>query len=473
MSLTLSKFSIVGLHNKYDISIPIHENKLILIGVNGLGKTTVVNFIYFALTEQWNRLIEYEFSCIELHINGEEVVITKSDIQEKLDFAEQLSKTFSSNRYPKSSAQQRLTYTILNTPHFLKIIQSDDGKQKSLLIRHLAQELDVPPPFVTRTIDEMSKAFQMELFGSSKTPSAIRQLSSLLDGERSQVIYLPTYRRIEQDLKSIFPNVDEDDLRRNSAQANPNRQRGHIELIQFGMQDVERKISDELKDIQLRTRAQLSSLLGSYLQDIIRNRADVIDRTRIESMTDDIVRAVLSRVDETTLSTDDKREVENAINRLKRSYTTPDSRDFYLTYFFSRLFDIYESLYESEQNIRNVVETCNRYFDQKKLEYSDVNFTLNITDTSGSELNWRTLSSGEKQVASLFTHLHLSHEESLAVLIDEPELSLSVPWQKRLLPDIAESNKCSLLIAVTHSPFIYANRLEKYAIDLSRLIRVH
>jgi predicted ATPase len=48
------------------------------------------------------------------------------------------------------------------------------------------------------------------------------------------------------------------------------------------------------------------------------------------------------------------------------------------------------------------------------------------------------------------------------VIIDEPELSLSVPWQRRFLPDILATGQCKGLIAVTHSPFIFDNELETY-----------
>jgi hypothetical protein len=38
-------------------------------------------------------------------------------------------------------------------------------------------------------------------------------------------------------------------------------------------------------------------------------------------------------------------------------------------------------------------------------------------------------------------------------------------WQQQLLPDIINSGKCELLLAVTHSPFIFDNELDKYAIE--------
>jgi predicted ATPase len=64
----------------------------------------------------------------------------------------------------------------------------------------------------------------------------------------------------------------------------------------------------------------------------------------------------------------------------------------------------------------------------------------------------------------------LSGKEKFFVLIDEPELSLSVPWQRRFLKDIRNGGFCSGLIAVTHSPFIYDNDLKPYAHSLGEFI---
>jgi predicted ATP-dependent endonuclease of OLD family len=52
------------------------------------------------------------------------------------------------------------------------------------------------------------------------------------------------------------------------------------------------------------------------------------------------------------------------------------------------------------------------------------------------------------------------------LIIDEPELSLSIEWQEMILPDILKSGKCKSLIAATHSPFIFDNELDDCAHSL-------
>lgn len=79
----------------------------------------------------------------------------------------------------------------------------------------------------------------------------------------------------------------------------------------------------------------------------------------------------------------------------------------------------------------------------------------------------KCLSSGEKQIVSIFSQLYLELDCKSLILFDEPELSLSLYWQQMLLPDIMESNKCMFMLAVTHSPFIYDNALRDSAVALS------
>lgn len=469
MGISLTNFSIFSLHGKYDVRIPISDNRLILVGVNGLGKTTVVNALYFLLTSQWGRLLEIDFQKICVELNGVAVTLNRKDIQLKLSTAERHEKTI--YRYAtRSSLPTRLVHRVISHSLWSLALDSSVG---SKAIREISRDTDVPLSYINKILAEIAE--KDDLFESSKkdAPAMADYLGILKDVGNHQVIYLPTYRRIEQDLKSIFPGLDDDDLRKLTLRTEGgtnSRVRGYVELVHFGMQDVEKKIDGEIDAIRERTRSQLANLTASYLKDIIRNRADDVQTFLFRDIDNEVVTAVLERVEENTLSAEDKLQVRLAINRIRDNEEAVEPRDKYLAYFFSRLLDIYFSLRDSEKGIRSLFDTCNKYLERKRLEYDDATFSASIIDQDGSPLSWKMLSSGEKQVASLFTHLFLSSETEQTVIIDEPELSLSVPWQKNLLPDISSSERCKLLIAVTHSPFIYANSLDSYAVDLSRCI---
>ena len=66
-----------------------------------------------------------------------------------------------------------------------------------------------------------------------------------------QILYLPTYRRIEKDLSLIFPEMDESahSVHRRKDLLSTDTQRDFIELVEFGMEDVDetfRQVQAEL-----------------------------------------------------------------------------------------------------------------------------------------------------------------------------------------------------------------------------------
>jgi predicted ATPase len=80
----------------------------------------------------------------------------------------------------------------------------------------------------------------------------------------------------------------------------------------------------------------------------------------------------------------------------------------------------------------------------------------------GQELDIDSLSSGEQHEIVLHYDLLFRVRPNTLVLIDEPELSLHVAWQKRFLPDLLEIVKTARIDALiaTHSPFIVGDRTD-------------
>lgn len=108
-------------------------------------------------------------------------------------------------------------------------------------------------------------------------------------------------------------------------------------------------------------------------------------------------------------------------------------------------------LYEKKFNTFNKV--MKRYNDQVKISYSHdgvISFWKNE-----QVIDFVKLSSGEKRIIIIFLNLIFSSEH--IILIDEPEISLSLDYQNRIIGDImniTKENKIRIMIA-THAPFIY------------------
>jgi energy-coupling factor transporter ATP-binding protein EcfA2 len=107
---------------------------------------------------------------------------------------------------------------------------------------------------------------------------------------------------------------------------------------------------------------------------------------------------------------------------------------------------------EAYENIQKFLTLINEYIGSKK-QIDEINAEIKIISKSEKQyfVSFESLSSGEKQIISIFAYLHFRNLEYF-VIIDEPEISLSLPWQKRILVDIQKN--CKGYISTTHSPFI-------------------
>ncbi|GKS83816.1 AAA family ATPase [Acidovorax sp. SUPP1855] len=97
---------------------------------------------------------------------------------------------------------------------------------------------------------------------------------------------------------------------------------------------------------------------------------------------------------------------------------------------------------------------------RRKILNIDRNSGFAIVDEAGEPLSPGTLSSGEQHQIVMFYDLIFSKKSGLLFLIDEPEISLHVEWQRQFLSDLAIISKLKghqFLIA-THSPQVIGTR---------------
>jgi predicted ATPase len=108
---------------------------------------------------------------------------------------------------------------------------------------------------------------------------------------------------------------------------------------------------------------------------------------------------------------------------------------------------------------RLLLDKVNQKFHHKQIRI-DREFGLVAESEKGRPLELDALSSGEQHELVLIYDLLFRVRQNTLVLIDEPEISLHVTWQKRFLPDLLEivaTAEFDVLMA-THSPFIVGDR---------------
>lgn len=460
--MKIESITITKLFGEYNYRIPLKDNKLILVAENGSGKTTIVNLIYFFLTRQWTKLLRYNFKSIGATINNKEFTIDKTDID--ILNSEKFKRYL--KRYP-SNIKEKIYELLISADPF-------EIMKHPYKFEYAADRLNIPTHLIFE-LTNLLNTEQLTLFNDI-IPSKGKNLRNLID---SQILYLPTYRRIEQDLKNIFPDLesDIDKYRKRKRHREPD-DTSYVELVEFGMEDVEEKINRRLYEIKEDLGNKIkNNLTGGYLRDVINKTYQNISYEQVQTFNEIALSSILNRIDETVLSKQEKNRLLAFVNEVNEKGAIDREENKIIAYFIFRLSAIYKELMDEEEDIQQFVSICNEFSTNKKFVYDNINFKITVHPYIKSRIRrkevieLKDLSSGEKQIVSLFSHIYLSRQKKFYIIIDEPELSLSVPWQQRFLMDIVNNDYCDGILAVTHSPFIFENEMEKYAAALNSFIK--
>ena len=99
-----------------------------------------------------------------------------------------------------------------------------------------------------------------------------------------------------------------------------------------------------------------------------------------------------------------------------------------------------------------LVRNLNQFYVNKRVNF-DISSGFEFVSSKGIKLQPEWLSSGEQHLLMLFCHTLLSRETSSIFIIDEPELSLNIKWQRMLmnaLKELIEGSRNQFILA-THS----------------------
>lgn len=459
MPIALDRFSVIGLHGRRNLNVEIHSNRLILVGENGTGKSTFATLVYYFLTRQWSRTRTFKFDALQATLNGQEIRVTPEILESHSEQAERI--TSLTRRFP------------LGYRHGLMSLMRERGLDELLddpfLLASAAEDMGLP----TRVVREYIMSMWNESEGAKSELSKINEVIGSFVTE--QVLFLPTYRRIEQDLKTIFRGMESDIAKMRERLAVARTSSKSIELVEFGMEDVVKAISLRMDQVKESVRTGLNSLTGTYLRDVIKGDFANVNVENLQALSRVTLNSIFARIDEETLPSYYKSRLIQKVEEIAERHTI-EAGDTVVAHFLLKLFEFYKAQQESERDVREFVRVCNGYLTGKIMVYDNINYKIFISQSdfigddspeNGEELELKSLSSGEKQIVSLFSHIYLSGKRGFFVIIDEPELSLSVPWQRKFLTDILATGECNGLIAVTHSPFIWENELEQFVHSLS------
>nr|WP_255611217.1 AAA family ATPase [Rahnella sp. GSA61A] len=450
-----------------DIELLFNKKNTIIIAENGAGKTTFINALKSTLKGQVDELrklkcdsIEIDFKDKKYHINIKELSYSK----------------FLMHGNHSSRFKQILSY--LSDSEIEDMLSHVSSKpiqkaRQTAWYKKVYHKSPFPRSELDNSLVEIKKSLKnfypdASLFDSSENPEKTES-SIFLDEIRErmkgvEVIYLPTYRRIENSTLRDEFGIEEEErivfqdgemIRVKNNESNSN--------IEFGLFDVENKLKEISSSIERKSSLGYRALSATIIEDLMTDKVTKVNPKHKNNLptVDDLSR-FLGRVVSKDKEGNNK-IIEEVTGILKDSEKLNSNS--ILKYFLSKLNGVIDSTKEMESKIESFVTICNKYLqlsdDSKSLNFDIETLQVIVKDVyTKKPIQLEDLSSGEKQIISLMAHMYLDHTKKKIVLVDEPELSLSIEWQEHVLSDISNSPSVSQLLAITHSPFVFNNELK-------------
>lgn len=439
-------FKIEKLFNQYNVSLRFGKTVNIFLGENGMGKTTILSCLYSVLSGRLDKLDNILFETIAIKFEGnEEFKLKRKDLNRYLE-----ENVYDTPRYRRMRHSNLGNIFSEKEKEELKQLAQDGAVSREELSVYAVRVGEVYAMPLRMAYEEVNRyifsLIKPDEYGNSEKAIAFKgKVENIVDVD---VLYYPTYRRIEEDMSKLGVDMDRDNVKER--------------LIQFGMKDVENRIDKVLETIKLAAINGFTKMTGVLLKQYL-NNAEIEKSIHIDKETLNIA---LDRIGD-EIESSDKEKIKHLVSN-EEIYKDENQHLFNL---IVNLISSYEKQNQHDERIRKYRDVCNAYLDGKKYVYDESNVKLEIFRHNYKKpISIQNLSSGEKQVLSIFSKLYLEQQKPCIILFDEPELSLSIKWQERFLPDIMKSEKCSLLVAVTHSPFIFDNEYDCLAQDMGECI---
>ncbi len=411
-----------GLYN-YDIPLNTEVGITIIYGMNGSGKTTLLNMIKNAIQQnrqKYNLMSNYKFNEFNIYLDDMFLSFDNSnDEYLSVKFRINNDKIHSFN-YPKKRERYdnwRRVYTedgvIIENRMYRNVIAHErDGT----IIYADDQYL---------SIDDNVEAKNKKIM--DKLDNAIK--------ERVSVHFIETQRLLD------LSNTDQD----NNVRREKNG--GVIEIVDKYSFDLAKRIQRSLTDY-----SEISQKLDKTFPERLLKRSEYLSETQINDK--------LSQLEEKRIKLGKAgflEESDNVSFYIPSNVSIQDLKvlTVYVEDVESKL-SVFDNLLIKIENLIKLLQ-----FSHKEL-YIDKTKGFIFKNDNGDEILPRQLSSGEQHELVIMYQLIFMLNNNVLILIDEPELSLHVVWQKSFINNIKtimQSTKFNVLIA-THSPQIINNYWE-------------
>ena len=448
--MKLKSLSVKKLHGAYDYYVDFNSDVTFVFGTNGCGKTTILNITEAIITGMLFKLFQYKFNNITL-----EYYKTKGEKEIKeIVISQDKNKTLSI-KYDEQ------VYSF-------GYISLDSDQRRSNDIREVTQIYFKKYPILKKIHNSFNYVY-LPLNRSMSFDNSF----DLFDEDIN-------YRMMSRHFNYRFYDPLEDDMPFSNKDYNISQIENLI-YYKYNSASAEiRKIENDFRSIVLQSLLDVTS--SSSVEEIIKSMSmsDILKIT--PSKIAEVKKQYISILRDLTSTDVDIHNCEEFFKMfqadLEGSKREKITVDFLFRYKdFQRIQSTIALAEQTRKAKERIMSTFHRFTDTmnsfisqtekgKEISISAEGKIGFCTEYSKNMLSVQYLSSGEKQLLIFFANLifGVNSKQTGIFVVDEPELSLHLSWQRIFVEKTMEINPNIQLIFATHSPeFVgrYRNKMYK------------
>lgn len=449
--MQIQNLNIKGLYGYIDKNINFNGDLTILVGVNGSGKTSILNILNWILRPKIENLCVTEFKLITLTLTFKNVKYTILCTHNKTSF-----------HYKLSADGTELNPLVVKLVRHPSKIGNDEKLQKELIEDYSGLK---PDDKELETWEIISKFPKPTVIGLDRNLYAEESSEELFIDERLKGRFIR-----KKDVSSITPlervnNIINTQYRKqkNAVLEQTNLLKNHLMLSTFDGSITRESFTTGIRyklTIQQITNAE--KRVNEYFEKFEETKFTQTELATIGSYFADL-KAVIKQY---------QSDSEDNVNKLLYGL---NANQFIKVRKLLKEFEGFDAkVSKLSRQIQSFLDTANFFLkdSSKELVFREETSELafNTLDVKGNivasykEVSF--LSSGEQQILILLSYLAFNSSDGKIFIIDEPELSLHIKWQECFLEKLDKITPPETqIILATHSP-ILANKKKNKAILL-------
>lgn len=425
----IRKISIEKLFGRYNYQLEFNKfGILILTGPNGYGKSTILRLVNYIVNDSFEKCLDVNFCRLTIDCVNSSLVIDRNESGVMINGI-QLAR-YKDNLYPSFVDDDDIRISRQRNMVSLRHDIIENGNvNASLLMEEMFKDR-----FFANNIDRVVLL---------KKADRIKRISDLTDAyeaigkvkkEIGRVSFITEQRLMEK--KVINEDVPWDEF----------------EYVPVINEDA-RKLKETLSNIMKMHSSVASELDSTYIKRLF-SADEVIDKDLVNANEElEKLHEKQIKLKKYGLAEMDSVSYVSSIEeeKLDRYY---NEIDIYIKD-AKKKYNVFEEVIDKLDLFEKIVN--------QKLKFKKVELSLDdgiaVISDEGIRLNLAELSSGEQEIIVLFYKLIFESDVNL-LMIDEPEISLHIAWQKEIMDNLKEVvalDKSIQVIVATHSPQIISN----------------